>query len=614
MTGPLGDTLAVRLAVSATRRNGTIYNAATDRKVNEQDNLGFRGQLLWRPSDTVDVTLSGDYSYQNPECCAQVFVRTGATQRPLNRQYAALAAAQGYAVPSTEPFDRIADVDAPLKATNKTGGAALKVAWNLGPGTLTSISAWRFWDWTPSNDRDFIGLPITTLSQNPSQQNQYTQELRLSGKSGDLDYVVGAFGFYQTLRTEGSQQQGAAASRFLLNPSSPLSHDPTVLDGLTARNDIRLDNSSAALFGQLGWHVTDALTLQPGVRVNYDLKNGSYSSVVVNGDGQLVTFASNDPRIVAQRGVLAPQFFKARFSDRNFSYDLTASYQAGRDVLFYATYSKAFKSGGVNLNGLPSDASGQPILAAATVKPESVRHFEAGMKSQFWGRKVTFILAAFSTDIDDYQAQVTNGQLGVLRGYLANADKVRTQGVEVDFSVRPSARFNLYFNGAYTDAKYAKFADAPCPPELAGGTAAAKGQTPSAPGTPGGISPASCDISGRRLPGVSKWSFSYGAEYNRPGSLFAQAGEIYAAVDGNYRSDFSSNPSPSAYTWVGGHALTNFRLGFGADSGFDLFAWVRNAFDVKYFEQLAVASGNTGLIVGQPGDPRTWGVTFKAAF
>jgi iron complex outermembrane receptor protein len=60
--------------------------------------------------------------------------------------------------------------------------------------------------------------------------------------------------------------------------------------------------------------------------------------------------------------------------------------------------------------------------------------------------------------------------------------------------------------------------------------------------------------------------------------------------------------------------LTNFRLGFRADSGFDLFAWARNACDVKYFEQLAVASGNTGLIVGQPGDPRTWGVTFKAAF
>jgi iron complex outermembrane receptor protein len=614
VSGPLSDKLAARLAVSATSRRGTIYNVTTDNWVNAQDNLGFRGQVLWQPAGGLDITLSGDYSYQNPECCAQIYVRTGATQRPLNRQYAALTAALGYQVPSTDPFDRLTDVDAPLQATNKTGGVALKAVWDVGPGALTSVSAWRFWDWTPSNDRDFLGLPITTLSQNPSQQNQYTQEVRFAGKSGRLDYVIGAFGFYQTLRTQGSQQQGPAASAFLLSPSSSLSKDPTVLDGLTAANDIRLDNTSLALFGQLSWRFTDRLTLQPGLRLNYDKKKGLYDSVVTNGAGQPVTFASNDPRIVAQRGVLAPQFYEPRFSDWNFSYDFTASYQVADDVLAYATYAKSFKSGGINLNGVPADASGQPLLGAAAVKPESVDHFEAGLKTQFWDRRVVFNLATFRTDIRDYQAQVNNGQLGVLRGYLANAGKVRTQGVEVDFSVRPSARFNLYFNGAYTDAKYAKFVDAPCPPELSGGTTVAAGQTPAAPGTPGGLSPASCDISGQRLPGVSKWSFSYGAEYNVPAKLLAQDGELYAAVDGNYRSDFSSNPSPSDYTWIDGYALTNFRFGFRTPGGFDVFGWVRNAFDIKYFEQLAVASGNTGLIVGQPGDPRTWGATLKASF
>jgi len=283
-------------------------------------------------------------------------------------------------------------------------------------------------------------------------------------------------------------------------------------------------------------------------------------------------------------------------------------------VLGYATFARAFKSGGINLSGLPLDASNNPILSAATVRPETVNHYEVGLKTQFWHRRLTFNLAAFWTDVFDYQATVTNGQLGVLRGYLANAEKVRTQGVEVDFSVRPSERFNAYFNGAYTDAKYVKFVEAPCPPELSGGTTVGAGQTPSAPGTPSGLSPASCDISGQRLPGVSKWAFSYGAEYNVPANLLGHDGEVYGAVDGNYRSDFSSNPSPSAYTWIDGYALTNFRLGFRTGAGFDVFGWVRNAFDVKYFEQLAVASGNTGLIVGQPGDPRTWGATLKVEF
>lgn len=220
-------------------------------------------------------------------------------------------------------------------------------------------------------------------------------------------------------------------------------------------------------------------------------------------------------------------------------------------------------------------------------------------------------MADFRTDIANYQAQVTNGQFGTVRGYLANADKVRTQGLETDFSIRPSDRFNLYLNGAYTDAKYRKFVDAPCPPELSGG---GSGTAIGAPGAPGTNSLPFCDISGQRLPGVSKWALSWGAEYNLPASVLGKDGEVYAAVDGSYRSDWSSNPSPSAYTWVDGYRLTNFRLGFRTDAGFDIYGWVRNAFDVNFYDELNVPGGNTGLITGKPGDPRTWGATIKAEF
>ena len=256
VSGPLTDKLAVRVALSATGRKGTLFNVATGIYVNEQDNLGLRAQLLWKPSDALEISLAGDYSVQDPECCAQVYVRTGATQRPLNRQFAALAAAQGYSVPSTDPFRRITDVDADLNAGNKIGGASLKVKWDLGAGDLTSVSAWRFWNWKPANDRDFIGLPITTSSNNPTQQNQYTQEFRYNQSGDRVDFVVGLFGFHQRVRTQGIQVQGAAASRWLLNPSSALSLNPAVLDGLTANNDIRLDNTSLAAFGQASWKLT----------------------------------------------------------------------------------------------------------------------------------------------------------------------------------------------------------------------------------------------------------------------------------------------------------------------------------------------------------------------
>ncbi len=612
VSGPLSDTIAARIALSSTSRRGTIFNVTSDRYINAQNNIGLRGILLFQPNDNLSITLSGDYNRQNPECCGTVFVRTGLTQRPLARQYEALAAAQNYRVVSRNPFDRLTDIDAPLNAGNIIGGTSLKVKLDAGPGTLTSISAWRFWDWKPENDRDFTGLPIVSASQNPSQQDQYSQEFRYNYAGDRVDFVVGAFGFKQQIDTQGFEQQGAASSRW--NLTGALASNPAVLAGLTARNTQFLKSTSAALFGQASWKVTNALTIQPGLRINYDKKSGFYQRVVTTGAGALLTCPQPTGSIgPAQCGVFTPQTSAPSVSDWNFSYDLNANYKVAQDVLAYASYAKSFKTVGINQNGLPLDAAGVPIATAGVVKPESVNHFEVGVKTQFWDRRATFNLTAFRTDIKNYQATVTNGQLGVLRGYLANAGKVRSQGLEADFKIRPSDRFSAYVNGAYTDAKYATFVDAPCPPELAGGTTVGAGQTPSAPGTPGGLSPANCDISGQSLPGVSKWAVSYGAEVNTPLTLRTTDGQLYVGFDGNYRSTFSSNPSPSVYTNINGYALSNFRVGFRSDN-FDIYGWVRNVFDVQYFELLQVAPSNVGLIAGQPGDPRTFGAIIKFTF
>jgi iron complex outermembrane receptor protein len=610
VSGPISDTIAARLALSTTSRRGTIYNVTSGNWINARDNIGLRGQLLWQPTEDLDVTLTGDYSTQDPECCGTVFVGYGPTQRAASRQYPALAAALGYAPASLDPFDRVTDLDAPLNAGNTVGGASLRAVWDLGPGSLTSVSAWRFWDWVPRNDRDFTGLSVVSASNNPSQQDQYTQELRYAHSGDAFDFVVGAFGFHQRVDTQGLEAQGADASRWNINPSNPLSNDPTVLEGLTARNTQWLKATSAALYGQLAWKVTDSLTIQPGARLNYDKKDGYYNREVFDAQGNPVPATGGTAIQQVQRAIYAPQLFEPSFKDWNFSYDLTASYKIAPDLMTYATYAKTFKTGGINQNGVPADAAGNPILAAGSIKPESVQHFELGAKSQFWNRRITFNLAAFHTTIDDYQAVVNNGQFGVLRGYLANADRVRSRGVEADFSIRPSERFNAYVSGAYTDAKYVTFVDAPCPPELAGG---GTGATIAPPGTPGN-SPANCDISGQNLPGVSKWSASYGAEGNLPAKLFGEEGEVYLGFDGNYRSRFSSNPSPSIYSWIDGYALSNFRLGFRADNGLNVYGWVRNAFDVDYFEQLSFGPGNTGLIAGIPGDPRTWGGTVRIDF
>ena len=624
VSGPLSDTIAARIAIASTSRRGTIYNVTSDRWINEQDNLGIRGQLLFQPNDDFSLTLSGDYSRQNPECCGTVFVRVGTTQRPLTRQYDALAAAQGYVVPSRNPYDRLTDLDSELNAGNKIGGVSARIKWNVGPGTLTSVTAWRFWDWKPANDRDFTGLPIVSLSQNPSQQDQYSQEFRYNYESRKVDFVVGLFGFKQRIDTQGTEQQGAAASKWNLTGAN--ANNPSILQGLTATNTQWLKSESAALFGQLSWKVTDALTIQPGARLNYDKKSGFYQRVVTTGTGAVITSCApsataGNPVLTAQCGIYQPQVSAPSDSAWNFTYDFNVNYKIAPDILAYATYAKSFKTLGINQNGLPLNSDNTVNYAAGTVKPESVNHFEVGLKTQFWNRRATFNLTAFRTEIKDFQATVNGGQFGTTRGYLANADKVRSQGIEADFKIVASDRFTAYANGAYTDAKYVKFCNAPPPPELAGGSSTGIVVTGrcSYTGTPGPaatasqVSPPFVDISGERLPGVSKWAFSYGAEYNIPLTLLDKDGQLYVGVDGNYRSHWNSNATPSIYTEVKGYALTNFRAGFRGD-GFDVFGWVRNAFDVNYIDNLQVAPGNTGLIAGTPGDPRTWGGTIKFSF
>jgi iron complex outermembrane receptor protein len=624
VSGPLTDTVAVRIAAASTTRRGTLYNVTTKRWINEQDNLGLRGTVLFKPNDDLSITLSGDYSQQDPYGFGTAFVRVGKTQRALNRQYDGLVAAinaatpgRNYAVPSRNVYDRLTDIDAPLQAGNKIGGASLRVNWKLGAGELTSITAWRFWDWKPQNDRDFTGLSIVSKSQNPSQQNQYSQEFRYNYEGDKVDFVIGLFGFKQRIDTQGTEQQGSDAA--VWSTGNPLT-SPATLTGLTASNTQYLKSESAALFGQASYKLTDALTIQPGLRINYDKKEGFYQRLVTNGAGQLISCtATPAPGTVAgtaaQCNVYQPQATSPSASKWNLSYDINLNYKVAPDILAYATYAKSFKTLGINQNGLPLTTANVPDLSASTVKPESVNHFEVGLKTQFLNRRATFNLSAFLTEIKNFQATVNGGQFGTVRGYLANAEKVRTQGIEADLKFVASDRFTAYANAAYTDAKYVKFTNAPCPPELSGGTLQPVGATPdySNAGVAGTLSPRQCDISGQQLPGVSKWAFSYGAEYNLPAKLLGKDGQVYLGVDGSYRSSWNSNASPSIYTVVDGYALTNFRLGFRGE-GVNVFAWVRNAFDVNYIELLQVAPGNVGLIVGTPGDERTFGGTIKIEF
>jgi iron complex outermembrane receptor protein len=265
-------------------------------------------------------------------------------------------------------------------------------------------------------------------------------------------------------------------------------------------------------------------------------------------------------------------------------------------VRIYSTYSIGFKPVGLNLGGLPTQ-NGEPLTDLAVIKPEKANHFELGIKTQPI-KNSTLNLTLFNTDIYNYQALVQSPELGVNRGYLANAERVRTRGIELETSYLLSQHFR--FNGSliYTDGKYISFTNAPLPLEETGKTIDGK-------------QVAFTDVSGGKLPGISNWSFSTGLEAFTKGKLIGQEGDYFIGSDVFYRSSFSSSPSPSAYLNIGGYALLNARLGFRTPKGITIYIWSRNLTNLNYFEQLLPAAGNAGHFAGVLGDPRTYGVTLR---
>src|SRR5690606_6139434 len=275
LTGPLGKALAGRLSFSGTQRDGLLENVRTDAKVNDINNLGARGQLLFVPSNKISITLAADATRQRPVGYAQVIAGVAPTLRPEYRQFEQIIADLNYSLPSRNPFDRLIDHDTPWRSGNDLGGVSFNIDVEIGNGTLTATSAWRYWNWDPSNDRDFTALPVLTRSQGTSRHQNWSQEIRYSGEfSSRLSGVVGLFAIGQELNTDPvhTEESGAAQWRFSQNSTNPLWQTPGLLDGYGIRTTSKLNTFSGALFGQLDWAITERLHLLPGIRVNYDDK------------------------------------------------------------------------------------------------------------------------------------------------------------------------------------------------------------------------------------------------------------------------------------------------------------------------------------------------------
>ncbi|NBA75300.1 TonB-dependent receptor [Emticicia sp. ODNR4P] len=591
ISGPINKQLAARLSFSGTQRDGLLYNTKTQQNMNDINNLGTRGQLLYTPSEKVKITLIGDYTAQKPNGYGWPVAGVVTTKRAAYRQFNAIIADLNYKLPYSSAFERVLDLDTPSKADNSLGGVSANADIKIGNGTLTSTTAWRFWKWVPLNDRDYTGLPIFTISSGNSVHDQWSQELRYSGKVADnLSGVIGVFGLWQDLKSDPVQTEeaGSAQWRFAQSSTSALWKTPGLFDNFGIRTTNRIQSTSLAAFAQVDWAINDKLHVLPGLRYNYDKKVANYKRETYGG------LQTTDAALLAlKNAVYTNQAFNTDVSESNVSGQLTLQYKASKNINAYGTYAISYKPVGINIGGLPT-ANGQILLDLAKVKPEGVTHYELGVKTRPTANSFLNIVV-FNDDIKDYQTQVQTPEPGVNRGYLANAEKVRVRGVEVEGNVRLT---HFTFNGsiAYTDGKYVSFTNAPVPLEEVGGAQAFK------------------DVSGGDLPGISKWTGSFGAEATTKGVFFGLKGNYFVAADVYFRSKFSSSPSPSQYLNIEGYSLLNGRLGFRASNGISIYVWGRNLANTDYYEQLLAAPGSAGQYAGILGDPRTYGVTLRYSF
>jgi iron complex outermembrane receptor protein len=585
----IGDVVAARLSVADTYHDGFLTNVHDGSRAQDYRNFSVRGQLLIQPSSTLAIKLIGDYARQKQNAVLNVLA--GYFGRyddgtAIANNFVDRVTRAGYTPLPLTPFARLGDSDSHYQANMKSYGLSGQLDWDLGGAALTAITAYRWWDWDPANDGDATGLPIVTKSQQANLQRQFSQEVRLASRGHNtVDYVVGAYYFWQIVRGYGAVAYGSAAANWYL-PTVPAATANAALNGFEANSTSTPETKSAALFGQGIWNVSDALKLTLGLRYTHEQKQGGFSQYWVGGTDVATLPAANAATVIALRNQFNPvTSYATRFTDDSLSLLANVAYKIAPDVLVYASYSRGAKSGGLNLTSLPPGV-------APEVRPEKVNAYEIGLKAQAFGHRLIANLAGFWNDLTDYQTAITDQAPGTqtYRQYIANIPHVRSRGIEADLVLAPTRRISLTASGAYTEATYVRYANAPQAVERLD------------------IS-ATQDLSGKPLAGVPKFTYTLGADVAQP-IADHQGVELYGHADFSHRSSFNTSAANTHYAQVPGYGVLNARIGIRTAEGhWDLSVWARNLTGTRYFQTLS--AGTTGLVTALLGDPRTVGATLR---
>ena len=650
VTGPIiADKLAGSLFFAQRSRDGfyDVSSGAGPRTTTTDQDQNFytmRGQLAADPIQGLHLRLIADYTRRSENCCSAVPYVDGPLTPLLNG-----LGVPGGAVPSpANPFSRVSYSNRPDGQSVRDAGVSLQADYII-PGShgakVTSITAYRDYVFRNGEDSDFTAADLLYRPFNGDSGTgfkQFSQELRLSGSYGALDYDVGGFYANELLNSRVSELFGRDFPNYLGflisggNPATQKLLQPLAnLDssGLGQKDDYNQNDRTFSFFTQETYHLTSKLELTGGVRFTQDHKDlqASYSNSdggkscsaslgLFNavGGGRTATGQSLAPLVSTLCNPLFNPLFdgianRQSRTENEVTGTAKVGYHFTPDYFGYASYSRGYKAGGYNLDRLafPFEAAGLPGATTANIAQslqpalntefpgEFVNSYEIGLKSTLLNRRLNLNAAIFYQDYSGFQLNAYNG----LFYTVVSVPDVVSLGADFDVLYRPTHDLTIQGGLTYANTRFPR-SDA------------------SVLGTPNNpLFAATNLLPGQRLPEAPLYSLSASATYEHPvyGDLVGRAN-----VDVKYQSSVNTGTTGDPVTVQSGYALVDARIGIGpSDRRWSVELYATNLFNKNYSQGIFASPFQSIGGVNSPqttnysdflGEPRTFGGTIRVKY
>ena len=495
ISGPISETLGIRLAGQYQDLEKYVeLEAGTPARDKNKGLTNFivRGTLQWDPSDSFSANLKVNYNNQKSEtlvghsdmdCGANgvadpVVLGLANTRNFLLSGFVdplAIVIAPSHSCdindglyPASDGHPLINSVPTGTTGSNRDISQAyndteifftrLNLELNLTDTLkLTSVTGYLNLDNEYNDNFAYTGKladgrPAGLMAPFRNGLTQYTQELRLvSDFDSGFNFMLG--GFWEKRDIPYSTSQNG----FNVSLARPDPVTGFTFDWFAERNS---KAKALSLFGSATIDLTEKLELSGGLRWTDEDKETTIGFPYVHLDNTVFVGA-------LLGGFLGSGFFAGpiKFSDSNFSPEVTLKYQASDDINIYASYKTGFKSGGIDNNALPAigladlNSTNPAVRNAAEASlrfgSETSKGGEIGVKAQFADRAVTINTALFYYQFTGLQVQIFDP--AIFNFVTFNASQLTTQGVDIDWSWRTPAD-GLRLSGAmsYTDTRYTK--------------------------------------------------------------------------------------------------------------------------------------------------------------